>query len=102
MRITREELNSQLVKLISMRSQCKRKQVGAIILWERRIISTGYNGPVYGEICNNCKPGCFNSIHAELNAILFAARYGISLKYTTMLVANGINVSYNDGVAALM
>lgn len=75
------------------RSTCLRRRVGAVIAQDHRIISQGYNGAPSGkphctyETCNEHNP-CNNTVHAEINAIAFAARYGISTEgatiYTTL------------------
>ena len=72
-------------------SKCVSKQVGAVIVHEKRIISTGYNGtPVGYKNCKEVFPDYdvlrdrehhhewskIHEIHAEMNAILFAARHG--------------------------
>lgn len=81
----------EMVKLVASRSKAKRLQVGAIITKEDRIISTGFNGTPMG-LDNTCedennvtKP---EVIHAELNALLFAARHGISTKGATLRVTH--------------
>lgn len=60
--------------------------MGAVIERDRRIISTGYNGaPPNQPHCTEvgCSPGvdggCTRTIHAEVNAIAFAARHGVSV-----------------------
>ncbi len=87
------ELAAQLAK----RSHCIRKHVGAVLVKDTRIISIGYNGPPTGTY--NCdevfsKKGCSLderaqcslSIHAEQNAILYAAKQRISIDKTTLYV----------------
>ena len=74
----------------SQRSNCIRRQVGAIIVKDRAIISTGYNGTPMG-VRNCCDGGCQRCasnaepgegydtcvcVHAEENAIVLAARHG--------------------------
>jgi dCMP deaminase len=77
--------------LWSKRSHCKRLQVGAVISKNGRILSTGYNGAVTGapNECecseNKTKPGI---IHAEANAILFAAKEGISTKGCAIFITH--------------
>lgn len=70
-------------------SHCERAKVGAVISFNKRIISTGYNGLPYG-LSNNCEDKDNNSfkevIHAEANAILAAAREGIKLKNSVLYV----------------
>lgn len=82
-RITREELFIRTALLFALRSSCSRLQVGAVIVKDHRIISTGYNGDLpnskkCNEVCDITKP-CDRTIHAEQNAILFASRNGIAL-----------------------
>jgi dCMP deaminase len=78
-----------VARVISQRGTCKRLQVGCVIARDNRIIATGYNGPPSGEphcseeTCDLSK-SCMRAIHAEENAICFAAREGISLSDTTL------------------
>jgi dCMP deaminase len=88
-RISREGLMMATAKLWSLRSTCRRLQVGAVIALNDRPISSGYNGAPSGmEHCNkeNCSSlqKCDRTIHAEMNAILFAARHGIPTEGTTL------------------
>ena len=80
------------------RSNCIRRQVGAIIVKERAIISTGYNGTPMGV--RNCyEGGCLRCqtetepgqgydtclcVHAEENAIVLAARHGTATEGSTL------------------
>ena len=60
-------------------SSCKRNQVGAIIANQGRIISNGYNGTITGAD-NCCEDGDVSKntvVHAEANALMFAAKNGI-------------------------
>lgn len=69
-------------------SYAKRKQVGAVIAKDNRIIATGYNGTP-PEMCNTCEKDDVTIpevVHAELNAILFAARHGVALEGCTLYV----------------
>lgn len=81
-RISREALNIQIARLISMRGTCKRLQVGAVITCDNMIVATGYNGPRAEEDhcqeanCDLSKP-CSISVHAEINAIKALYRTGI-------------------------
>ena len=74
--------------LFSRRGSCERMQTGAVITKSNRIISTGYNGPPAFsrdclKACRTDQP-CQRAIHAEANAIYFAALNGISLKDATI------------------
>jgi len=78
-------------------SKCVSKQVGAVIVKDGRILSTGYNGTPAGFTnCNDHWKGEYTSdhhewsktyeIHAEMNAIIWAARKGISIEGATIYV----------------
>lgn len=78
---------------VSRRATCLRAQVGAIVVKNKRILTTGYNGAPKGlphcldEGCEMVGGHCVRSLHAEQNAILQAALHGVSLEggtvYTT-------------------
>ena len=88
-RITRDEWFMGVALLTSKRSTCLRSRVGAVIVRDKRIISTGYNGSPVGmphctpNTCNSARR-CLNTIHAEANAIAFAAKGGIPLEGTKL------------------
>lgn len=95
-RPTRDDVCMRIAGLMATRSTCLRAQVGAVITREFRLISSGYNGAPSGllhcgeETClAGDLHGCENTVHAELNAIVFAARCGIATEgctlYTTHL-----------------
>ena len=70
-----------LAVLATKRSSCNRLQVGCVIVRDNRVISTGYNGflqgsPHISRVVNNHEQF---TIHAEQNAICFAAKEGVSL-----------------------
>jgi len=79
----------EIAKIVSLRSSCERKFVGAIIVRDNRIISMGYAGAPSGqahchpELCDLSKP-CTRTIHAEMNAIAYAARSGSRTEGATM------------------
>jgi dCMP deaminase len=64
------------------RSTCPRKAVGAVIVRDRAVVATGYNGSLRGlphcdEVgCMMDNGHCVRTVHAEANAILQAARHG--------------------------
>jgi dCMP deaminase len=90
-----------IVDLIKERSTCLRRKVGAVIVKDKRILSTGYNGAPQG--CVHCEDiGCLReklgipsgqrhelcrAIHAEQNAIVHAAYTGTSLAGATLYVS---------------
>ncbi len=98
-RISFEDLFVETTKLVAKRSSCVKAQQAALLIKDNRIISFGYNGPPAGtlncledggeEICGKDSNGsCFLGVHAEQNAIGYAARNGIDTEgciiYCTM------------------
>jgi dCMP deaminase len=76
----RHHANMAVASLYAQRSKANRLKVGAVIVRDDRIISTGYNGLPSGmdNVCeedNVTKP---EVVHGEINAILFAAKYGVA------------------------
>ena len=72
---------------VSARGTCSRAQVGAVIARDFRVISTGYNGVPSGMgHCDHTQDeqGCKHSVHAEANALVFAARHGLSVEGCTL------------------
>ena len=82
---------------LAKRSHCIRAQVGAVLTRDTRIISIGYNGPPAGT--HNCdeefpdagcprdsKGSCSLALHAEQNAILYAAKNGSAIEGATIYV----------------
>jgi dCMP deaminase len=119
-----DDIYMNLAVDLAARSHCVRAQVGAVLTKDTRIISIGYNGPPAGT--HNCdeewpdtgcardsKGSCSLALHAEENAILYAARNGSRLEggtlYTTLspciacarlILSSGIKiVFYKDSYA---
>lgn len=77
-----------MLEVIEEQSKCTRKRVAALIVKDDRVISTGYNGLVSGDDDSRCKlgcTGCEETVHAEMNAILFAAKVGVPTEGTTLI-----------------
>jgi len=82
-----------IAKEVSTRATCERKHVGAVIVRDKNILSTGYNGSVRSqphcdEVGHMMRDGhCVRTVHAEANAIIQSARHGVSIDgadiYTT-------------------
>jgi len=82
-----------MARQASTRSTCARKNVGAVIVRDKTILSTGYNGSIRGmPHCDEAGhemegDHCVATIHAEANAIIQAARNGVNINgaemYTT-------------------
>ena len=74
-----------IAKEVATRSTCDRKHVGALIVRNKTILSTGYNGSIRGmphcdEVGHMMENGhCVATIHAETNAILQAAKNGVMI-----------------------
>lgn len=98
MRMSWDEYFLKIAEMVKTRSTCIRRQVGAVIVKDNKIISTGYNGAASGAShCNNI--GCMRekmgiksgerhelcvAIHAEQNAIVQAAKYGTPIEGATL------------------
>lgn len=100
MRPTWDEYFLEIANVAKKRSTCLRRQVGAVIARDNRILATGYNGVPTG--IKHCEEvGCLRDklnipsgerhelcrgSHAEQNAIVNAANFGISLKDSTIYI----------------
>jgi dCMP deaminase len=89
-----------IAREIANASTCMRGNVGAVIVQDRRIVSTGYNGAPPGMphcdeagcLLDEKMPGligCQRAIHAELNAIAWAARHGVATDGGIMYATHG-------------
>jgi dCMP deaminase len=88
--------------LVSERSTCLRRHVGAVLIKEKQILATGYNGAPMGiEHCD--KIGCLRAklnvpsgqrheicrgLHAEQNVLLQAAKHGVSVRGSSIYITN--------------
>ena len=95
-----DEYFMTLADEVATRTTCLRRAVGAIIVKEKRILATGYNGVPTG--LRHCSvPGCLREklgvpsgqrheicrgLHAEQNALLQAARYGIDIEGSSIYI----------------
>lgn len=92
----------EIAALVAKRSTCIRRAVGAILVKDKRILATGYNGAPSG-IRHCIDAGCLREklhvasghrhelcrgIHAEQNAIIQAAYHGVSIKGATLFCTN--------------
>lgn len=92
----------QMAQVVAGRSTCLRRQVGAVIVKDKQILSTGYNGSPSG-LSHCAQTGCLRqklgipsgerteicrAVHAEQNALIQAAKHGVSIDgadiYTTV------------------
>jgi len=85
-RVGWDEYFMNIARQVATRSTCSRKHVGALIVKNRMILATGYNGSLRGlahcdDVGHLMENGhCVRTVHAEANAIVQAARSGISLE----------------------
>lgn len=93
----------KIANLVSERSTCCRAKVGAVIVKDKNILSTGYNGSpsglphctdvgclVYKSITpdGSVEENCFRTIHAEINAIAQAAKHGSSINNADIYITH--------------
>ena len=92
-----DDIFVDLARNLAQRSHCVKKQVGAVLAKDTRIISTGYNGPPAGTYnCDEQWPGvgcardakgsCSLALHAEQNAILYAVNNKAAVEGATLYV----------------
>lgn len=80
--------------LLAMRSTCTRLSVGATIVREKRVISGGYNGSVSGDVhcsehgCYLIDGHCVRTVHAEMNALLQCAKFGVKTEGADIYVTH--------------
>ncbi|MGB4500758.1 MAG: dCMP deaminase family protein [Natronincolaceae bacterium] len=100
MRPSWDEYFMQIAEVVKTRSTCIRRQVGAVIVKDKQILSTGYNGAPTG--LKHCEEvGCLRQqlnipsgekhelcrgLHAEQNAIIQASLHGVKIEGATIYV----------------
>jgi dCMP deaminase len=97
-----DEYFMEIARQVASRSTCMRRRVGAIIVREKRILCTGYNGAPKGlahcdvvgclrerlQIPSGQRQEICRGLHAEQNAIIQAALYGVSVEGSTIYVTH--------------
>ena len=98
MRPTWDEYFMEITHLVARRSTCLRRQVGAVLVKDKNILATGYNGAPSG-VGHCLDMGCLRErmgipsgqrhelcrgLHAEQNAIIQAAKHGSSINHSTL------------------
>ncbi len=101
-RPTWEEYFMDITRLVAKRSTCLRRQVGAVLVMDKRILATGYNGAPSG-LAHCLEVGCLREkhhipsgerhelcrgLHGEQNAIIQAAFHGIRIQNATLYCTN--------------
>lgn len=106
------EYFGEITKQVALRSTCVRKKVGAIIVKDKNIISTGYNGSIRGlEHCETVgclmmEGHCTRTIHAEANAIIQAAKHGLMIDRAEIYISaspcfNCFKLIANSGITRI-
>ena len=89
-RVPWDQYFMNIAEVVASRSTCDRKFVGAVIVRDKTILSTGYNGSIRGlPHCSDVghmmeNDHCVATIHAEANAIVQAARNGVMIDGATI------------------
>jgi dCMP deaminase len=90
-RVSWDEYFMNIARVVATRATCDRKHVGAVLVRDKTILSTGYNGSIRGlPHCSG--PGghmmedghCVRTVHAEANAIIAAAKNGVAIDGATI------------------
>lgn len=92
MRPAADQYFIDIARAVATRATCNRKHVGAVIVRDKTILSTGYNGSIRGmPHCDDPGVGCLmedghccRTVHAEANAILQAAKNGVAIDGATL------------------
>ena len=91
-RVNWEDYFMNIAKEVATRSTCNRKHVGAVIVRNKTILATGYNGSISGlshcdeEGHDMVNGHCVRTIHAEANAIVQSARNGVGIDESEIYV----------------
>ncbi|MCK4928207.1 MAG: cytidine/deoxycytidylate deaminase family protein [Methanosarcinales archaeon] len=97
-RPTLDEYFMEIAQVVAKRSTCLRNQVGAVIVLDKRILSTGYNGAPRNlqhcldigcireqqNIASGTRHELCRAVHAEQNAIIQSALHGVSIENATL------------------
>lgn len=117
-RLSWDQYFMEICSVVAQRSTCTRAAVGAVIVKDRTILATGYNGSPAGLphctevgclIYTSTNPdgrteeNCFRTIHAEINAIAQAAKSGVSILGSDIYITHSpcihcLKVLINTGI----
>jgi dCMP deaminase len=111
-RIGWHEYFMNIAEQVGTRSTCDRKHIGAVIVRDKTILSTGYNGSLRGaphcdEIGHDMENDhCIRTVHAEANAIAQAARHGVMVDGAELYVTASpcltcFKLMVNSGIKAV-
>lgn len=91
-RVTWNEYFMKIAEQVATRSTCDRKHIGAVIVKDKTILSSGYNGSLRGaphcdDAGHDMENGhCVRTVHAEANAVAQAAKNGVRIDEAEMYV----------------
>ena len=91
-RVSWETYFMNIAAEVATRSTCERKHVGAVIVKDKTILSTGYNGSIKGlphcdEVGHEMVDDhCIRTTHAEANAIVQAAKNGVEINHAEIYI----------------
>lgn len=111
----------EIARVVSTRSTCLRRKVGAVVVLERRLLTTGYNGTPVG-LRHCAETGCLREqlqvpagerhelcrgLHAEQNAVIQAAIHGVAIKGASVYCTHYpcvvcAKILVNAGITALV
>lgn len=120
-RPTWEEYFVEIARLVASRSTCLRRHVGAVLVKDKNILATGYNGTPKG-IAHCDTRGCLREkhkvpsgerhelclgLHAEQNAIIQAAKHGTNISGATLYCTHApcvicVKMLINSGIATIV
>ena len=111
-RVSWEQYFMNIAKEVATRSTCNRKHIGAVIVRDKAILATGYNGSIRGLAhCDDAdhemeNAHCVRTIHAEANAIVQSARNGVRIENGEIYVTaspcyNCFKMIANAGITAI-
>ncbi|MEJ2294857.1 MAG: dCMP deaminase family protein [Candidatus Lokiarchaeota archaeon] len=119
-RISKDQYFMKIAEVVKLRSTCLRRSVGAVLVKNSHILSTGYNGAPSGfKHCTSTtcmrvnlktgeKPELCRGVHAEINCIIQAALHGTSIMgdttlYTTTFPCMGcLKLLINAGIKRIV
>jgi dCMP deaminase len=108
----------EICRVVAQRSTCTRAAVGAVVVRDRTILATGYNGSPAGlphctdvgcliyastDPLGEREENCFRTIHAEINAIAQAAKHGVGIGGSSIYITHSpcihcLKVIVNTGI----
>lgn len=94
MRLSWDDYFLEIATVVAERATCDRAHVGCVLVRDKRILSTGYNGSPSGQPhCDDeghllVAGHCVRTVHAEVNAVIQAARHGVGTEGATAYVTH--------------